>query len=210
MVVSLEILSPGSCNEIISLILEHVNYELFGIFKPSWSSCCASVVNKTWLVSMRMRVRSLALLSGLQGSQRCHELWVGHRLSISMAVAVTVASSCSLILSLAWEPPYASGCGPKKTKKWLWRRPVAIAPIRPLAWELCAMSKALEKTGKKKKRKTKLTNSTQPLNELPFLGKGPSTLRQALVGRESLHYPGGWQPGVQEPTPKILLNHGSF
>ena len=37
---------------------------------------------------------------------------------------------------------------------WLWHRPVATTPIRPLAWEPpCAMGAALEKTKKKKKRK---------------------------------------------------------
>ena len=36
---------------------------------------------------------------------------------------------------------------------WLWRRPVPIAPIRPLAWEPpCAMGAGLEKDKKKKKR----------------------------------------------------------
>ena len=48
---------------------------------------------------------------------------------------------------------------------WLWRRPAATAPIRPLAWEIpYAMGAALEKAkrqerkegrkGKKEKRKT--------------------------------------------------------
>ena len=36
------------------------------------------------------------------------------------------------------------GSGP--TLLWLWHRPVATAPIRPLAWEpLCAMGAALGK-----------------------------------------------------------------
>ena len=36
---------------------------------------------------------------------------------------------------------------------WLWLRPAATAPIRPLAWEPpCAAGVALEKTKKKKKR----------------------------------------------------------
>ena len=35
---------------------------------------------------------------------------------------------------------------------WLWCRPAAVAPIRPLAWELpCAVSAALKTKGKKKK-----------------------------------------------------------
>ena len=37
---------------------------------------------------------------------------------------------------------------------WLWHRPVATAPIRPLAWEpLYATSAALEKTKKKEREK---------------------------------------------------------
>ena len=37
---------------------------------------------------------------------------------------------------------------------WLWRRPAATAPIRPLAWELpYAVGVALEKTKRQKKKK---------------------------------------------------------
>ena len=37
---------------------------------------------------------------------------------------------------------------------WLWRRPVATAPIRSLAWEsLYAMEVALEKAKRQKKKK---------------------------------------------------------
>jgi len=39
---------------------------------------------------------------------------------------------------------------------WLWHRPEAIAPIRPLAWEPpYAVGAALEKAKKKKKKKKK-------------------------------------------------------
>ena len=39
---------------------------------------------------------------------------------------------------------------------WLWLRLVAIAPIRPLAWELpCAVGAALEKAKRQKKKKKK-------------------------------------------------------
>ena len=39
---------------------------------------------------------------------------------------------------------------------WLWRRPVATAPIRPPAWESpYAVGAALEKTKKTKKKKKK-------------------------------------------------------
>ena len=43
---------------------------------------------------------------------------------------------------------------------WLWRRPAATAPIRPLAWEPpCATGVALEKAKKKKKRNRKTNTS---------------------------------------------------
>ena len=52
------------------------------------------------LGTMKLRVRSLALLSGLR-IRGCHELWCSQRHGSD----------------LAW--------------LWLWRRPAAIAPIRP-------------------------------------------------------------------------------
>ena len=40
---------------------------------------------------------------------------------------------------------------------WLWHRPAATAPIRPLAWEPpCAVSAALEKAERQKKKKEKI------------------------------------------------------
>ena len=40
---------------------------------------------------------------------------------------------------------------------WLWYRPAAVAPIRPLAWEPpYAAGAALETTKKKKKKKSKM------------------------------------------------------
>ena len=38
---------------------------------------------------------------------------------------------------------------------WLWRRPVAIPPIRPLAWEPPYAAGALEKAKKKRPKKRK-------------------------------------------------------
>ena len=52
---------------------------------------------------MRLRVRSLALLSGL-GIQRCRDLWCRSQKQLGSRVGG------------------------------LWRRPVATAPIGPLAW----------------------------------------------------------------------------
>ena len=51
---------------------------------------------------------------------------------------------------------------------WLWRRPAAVAPIGPLAWELPqAVGAALKKKKKKKKKKLKKT----PTHHLPSNGK---------------------------------------
>ena len=48
---------------------------------------------------------------------------------------------------------------------WLWCRPAATAPIRPLAWELpCAVGGALKCKKKKKKKKSPTLND--PQNEL--------------------------------------------
>ena len=57
-----------------------------------------------------------------------------------------VAMSCAIGRRLGWDPALL----------WLWRRLVAIAPIRPQAWEPpCAAGAALEKTKKKKKERKK-------------------------------------------------------
>ena len=48
-------------------------------------------------------------------------------------------------------------CGSDPALPWLWSRPAATAPIRPLAWEPAyAVGVALEKTKKKKKKKATL------------------------------------------------------
>ena len=52
---------------------------------------------------MRLRVRSLALLSGLR-IPRCRELWCK-------------PATTALIRPLAWEPPYAVGAALEKTKR---------------------------------------------------------------------------------------------
>ena len=49
-------------------------------------------------------------------------------------------------------PEFPCGLGIKNPAWWLWRRPTATVPIRPLAWEPpYAVGAALEKTRKKKK-----------------------------------------------------------
>ena len=45
---------------------------------------------------------------------------------------------------------------------WLWRRPVATAPIRPLAWEPPYAVRAAQEKTKKKKRKKEKKSSIEP------------------------------------------------
>ena len=70
------------------------------------------------LVSMRIQVQSLALLSGL-GIWHCHELWRRSqtRLGSCVAVAVTEARSCIPICTLSLGTSTYHGCSPKKGKK---------------------------------------------------------------------------------------------
>ena len=52
---------------------------------------------------------------------------------------------------------------------WLWRKPEAIAPIRPLAWEPpCAMGMALK--GQKTKKKKKKVNIVALAMVITYLG----------------------------------------
>ena len=52
--------------------------------------------------------------------------------------------------------PVGRRCGSDPELLWLWCRPAAVAPIRPVAWELpYAVSVALKKDQKKKKKKKK-------------------------------------------------------
>jgi len=79
------------------------------------------------LGTMSLWVRSLALLSGFR-IQCCH---------VSCGAGCRRGSDLALL--------------------WLWRRPVAIALIRPLAWEPpYATGAVLKKTKDKKKEKKKL------------------------------------------------------
>ena len=71
------------------------------------------------LVSMRTRVRSLAMLSGLR-IQCCRDLWCRSQtwLRSGIAVAMAVASSCSSNLtSRLVQTSRCRGCGPKKKIK---------------------------------------------------------------------------------------------
>ena len=72
---------------------------------------------------MRLRVRSLPLLSGL----------TIRRVAVSCAVGCRRGSDPALL--------------------WLWRRPVATAPIQPLAWEPPYAAGAAQEIEKKQKQK---------------------------------------------------------
>ena len=65
-----------------------------------------------------MQVRTLASLSGLR-IRHCREVWCRSQMQpgFFIAEALEEASSWSSIGPLAWEPPYASECSPKKLKK---------------------------------------------------------------------------------------------
>ena len=61
---------------------------------------------------------------------------------------------------------------------WLWRRPVATAPIEPLAWEPPYAAGAAQEIGKKTKKKKKKSRSATrqsfllPLSNRPLMGLG--------------------------------------
>ena len=70
---------------------------------------------------MRLRVQSLASLSGLR-IWRCHELWHRSQTRHGSHVAAAVVVVCRLaatapIQPLAWEPPHAMGAALKKLNK---------------------------------------------------------------------------------------------
>ena len=70
------------------------------------------------LITMRMQVRSLALLSGLR-IQHCCELWCRLQMCLGSCVALAVARLAAVtpIRPLVWEPPYAAGVALEKAKR---------------------------------------------------------------------------------------------
>ena len=76
------------------------------------SSCCGSVVaNPT--VSMRMRVQSLASLSGLR-VWGCLELWYRSQSGLDPVLLWHWLAIAVLVQPLAWELPYTTGTALKK------------------------------------------------------------------------------------------------
>ena len=55
---------------------------------------------------------------------------------------------------------------------WFWRRPVAAAPIRPLAWEPPYAIGAAQRNSKKTKKKKKRMNENQAADRVNILTIG--------------------------------------
>ena len=70
---------------------------------------------RTQVVSLRMQVRSLALLRNQRGQELCcrSQTWLGFHI----AVAIPQASGCSSDWTPSLGTSLCHGCGPKKTKK---------------------------------------------------------------------------------------------
>ena len=58
------------------------------------------------------------------------------------------------------------------TLLWLWRRPVATAPIRPLVWEPPYAAGAAQEMAKRQKKKKKKTQKTK--NRISLLCSNPT------------------------------------
>ena len=107
---------------------------------------------------MRLRVRSLALLSGLR-IRCCRELWYRPQI-----------------------------CGSDLVLLWLWRRLVAIAPIRPLAWEppyATRVAQEIAKRLKKKKKKKRKHHTFSPQDLNPRHIKGTRAPWSVGLGLEA-------------------------
>ena len=92
---------------------------------------------QTQLLSMRMQIRFLALLSGLR-IRNCRELWCRSQPRLRSWVAMTVASSSNLTPSLGnslWH-----SCGPKKKRK---KKKNLLDCIQAPVWEMRAMRQDL-------------------------------------------------------------------
>ena len=116
---------------VVYIFCVHLIYEFAGsmLLKIIWVGVPILTQWKgIWLASMRLRVQSLASISGLR---------------IHAALSCGVGCRCSLDPELLW----------------LWRRPAATAPIRPLAWEPpFATGVALKRPPPKKKKERKKGN----------------------------------------------------
>ena len=77
-------------------------------------------------------------------------------------------------------------CGSDPTLLWLWRRPVAMVPIRPLAWESpYAAEETLEKA-KRQKTKNKKKKEMKKINKMWCIHT-QECLREMRVNKIELH-----------------------
>ena len=84
--------------------------------KGSYLLCSSSEFllwrSRIQLGTMRLRVRSLASLTGLM-IWHCCELWVGCRCSSDLALLWQRPAAAAPMRPLAWEPPHAAGAALK-------------------------------------------------------------------------------------------------
>ena len=97
------------------MILKIIHFPIFKIVLqefPSWLSSYG-----TQLVSMRIKVQSLALLSGSRICC-CHEMWCRSQMQPGSRIAVTVmqAGGYSSIQPPAWKPSYIASTALKRQK----------------------------------------------------------------------------------------------
>ena len=90
--------------------------------KQAWRDPVVAPHKQIWLASMRMQVRSLALLSGLRVRRFC-ELWcrsqtcLRSHVAVAAVVAVAAASGYNSNSTPGLGTSICCGCSPKKTKK---------------------------------------------------------------------------------------------
>ena len=130
---------------------------------------------QTWLVTMRMRVRSLAPLSR-SGIRCCREPWCRWqtRLWFNVAMAVGVGHQLWLILPVAWELPYTAGVGTtakkaiinKSTKDKCWRGCREKGTFLHCWWQ-CKLVQPLWKTSMEVPQKTKYRTAMWSSNPSP-------------------------------------------
>ena len=90
---------------------------------------------------------------------------------------------------------------PDPTLPWLWCRPVATAPVRPLAWEPpYAAGEALEKDQKKKKKKKR---SSEPCLEKQCMSRVSRGRRSAGSECQVYNHHFGVRPDV---TVNVILS----
>ena len=121
-----------------------------------------------WVVSMRMRVQYLALISGSGGT------------------ASSMAVSCGL--------GHRHGLDPALL--WLWHRLAAVTPIWPLAWELPhGIGEAVKRQKKKKEKKKKKKKKRKKIVWLYNLISKPNHFENVRRCYSFLHHDNKYKSG---------------